>query len=300
MARSVDGAVDRRLANDRSPIQAHAVPELPEVETTRRHLAAALEGVTVVSAELRRDRMARRNERPVDVPERLAGRAVRSVGRLGKFIVVDLDGDLRWVIHLGMSGRLRIVDPSEPLEAHANLVVDLSSGQQVRFVDPRTFGFAAVWTPDEWEASSMPGIGRDAFDDLPTVDELAAALAGRTAPIKALLLDQRIVAGLGNIYADEVLFRAGVHPRRAGGQVSRDEVERIRAAVRPVLEAGIQHGGTSLDDLAYLLPDGRAGDYLSRLLAYGRTGEPCLTCGTPIERVVVAQRSSHFCPTCQM
>lgn len=275
------------------------VPELPEVETTRRHLAAALDGVTIVAAELRRDRVARRNQRPLDVPERLVGRSIRSVGRLGKFIVVDLDEDLVWVIHLGMSGRLRIADRSEPLEAHANLVVDLSSGRQVRFVDPRTFGFAAVWTPDEWEASSMPAIGRDALDDLPSVDELAVAFAGRTAPIKALLLDQRILAGLGNIYADEVLFRAGVHPRRQAGLVTPAELAKLHAAIGPVLEAGIQHGGTSLDDLAYLLPDGRAGDYLSRLLAYGRTGEPCVTCGTPIERVTVAQRSSHFCPECQ-
>lgn len=276
------------------------MPELPEVETTRRHLADALEGVHILSAELARDRMARRNRRPSDVPERLAGRAVSRVGRIGKFIVVELDHDLRWVIHLGMSGRLRIVDPTEPMERHANLVVWLSSGLQVRFVDPRTFGFTAVWTPEEWDESAMPALGPDALEDLPSSDEFGRSLAGRTAPIKALLLDQRILAGLGNIYADEVLIRARVHPRRPGGSLSPEEVRRLRQAVRPVLEAGIQYGGTSLDDLAYLLPDGRAGEYLSRLLAYGRTGLPCNACGTPIERIVIAQRSSHFCPTCQI
>jgi formamidopyrimidine-DNA glycosylase len=275
------------------------MPELPEVETTRRHLAAVLEGASIIRVQLRRDRMARRNHRPADVVDRLTGRTVSAVGRLGKFIVIDVEGDLRWVIHLGMSGRIRIVDTVEPLEVHANLVVELDSGGEIRLIDPRTFGFVAVWTPEEWDASTMTGIGRDALDDLPSAEELGSALAGRTAPVKALLLDQRILAGLGNIYADEVLIRAGVHPRRPAGMLTRSEVTKLHGAVIPVLEAGIQHGGTSLDDLAYLLPDGRAGEYLSRLWAYGRTGEPCPVCGTPIERTIVAQRSSHFCPKCQ-
>jgi formamidopyrimidine-DNA glycosylase len=275
------------------------MPELPEVETTRRHLADAVEGATITAVVLRRDRTARRNSQPADVAERLTGRKVEKVGRIGKFIVSDVDGDLRWVLHLGMSGRLRIVEPSEPLEAHANLVIDLDNGLQVRLIDPRTFGFSAVWTPEEWEASSMVDLGRDAFDDLPSTPELAEALGRRHAPIKALLLDQRIIAGLGNIYADEVLIRAGIHPRRPANTLTVDDVGRIHDAVRPVLEAGIRYGGTSLDDLAYLLPDGRAGEYLSRLWAYGRTGLPCPTCGTPIERTVIAQRSTHFCPACQ-
>ncbi len=275
------------------------MPELPEVETTRRHLAVALEGATVERVDLRRDRMARRNHRPADVVDRLSGRRVFTVGRIGKFIVVELDGDLRWVIHLGMSGRIRIVDTTEPLEPHANLVVELDSGIEVRLIDPRTFGFVAVWTPEEWDASTMSGLGRDGLNDLPSAGDLAAAFAERKAPIKALLLDQRIVAGLGNIYADEVLIRAGVHPRRAAGTLTPSEITKLHSAIGPVLEAGIQHGGTSLDDLAYLLPDGRAGEYLSRLWAYGRTGEQCLVCGTPIERTIVAQRSSHYCPACQ-
>jgi formamidopyrimidine-DNA glycosylase len=276
------------------------MPELPEVETTRRHLAVALDGQLISAVELRRDRMARRNHHPSDIGDRLTGRTVRRVGRLGKFIVIDVEGDLRWVIHLGMSGRIRIVDRSEPLETHANLVVDVATGSQIRLIDPRTFGFVAVWTPEEWDASTMPAIGRDAYDDLPTAVELADVLCNRTAPIKALLLDQRIAAGLGNIYADEVLIRAGVHPRRAAGTLTSSEILKLHDAIRPVLEAGIQHGGTSLDDLAYLLPDGRAGEYLSRLWAYGRTGDPCVTCGTRIEKTIVAQRSSHYCPSCQV
>jgi formamidopyrimidine-DNA glycosylase len=164
-------------------------------------------------------------------------------------------------------------------------------------VDPRTFGFVAVLTSDE--LSTQLHLGRDAFGDLPRSRELERTLSERTAAIKSLLLDQRILAGLGNIYADEVLYRAGVRPTRPGGAVNSSEVKKLRAAIRPVLQAGISAGGTSLNDLAYLLPDGRAGDYLERLRVYGREGEPCRRCGTPIERVVVGGRSSFYCPQCQ-
>jgi formamidopyrimidine-DNA glycosylase len=275
------------------------MPELPEVETTRRHLVPALEGRRIVDVVLRRDRMARRNARPADVVDRLRGRRVRRVGRVGKFIIIDLDGDLTWVMHLGMSGRVRVVEPSEPLDAHTHLSVTTDEGVEVRLVDPRTFGFVAVFTPEELAADSIAALGPDALDQPRTADDLGAVLAGRTAPIKNLLMDQRVIAGLGNIYVDEVLHRAGIRPTRPAGELTPDEVAGIVAGIRGVLAAGIQMGGTSLDDLAYLLPDGRAGEYLDRLLVYGRTDQPCLTCGTPIERVVVGQRSSHFCPVCQ-
>ena len=275
------------------------MPELPEVETTRRHLAPALEGRRIVDAVLRRDRMARRNARPEDVAERLRGREVQRVGRVGKFILIDVDGDLTWVIHLGMSGRVRVVDPSEPLDPHTHLSVITDEGVEVRLVDPRTFGFVAVFTPEELAADSIAALGPDALDEPRTADDLGGVLAGRTAPIKSLLMDQRVIAGLGNIYVDEILHRAGVRPTRPAGELTPDEVAGIVTGIPGVLAAGIQMGGTSLDDLAYLLPDGRAGEYLDRLLVYGRTDLPCLTCGTPIQRVVVGQRSSHFCPVCQ-
>lgn len=275
------------------------MPELPEVETTRRAIAPALEGARLVEVEVRRDRMARRNDRPRDVEERLIGRLVRTVGRLGKFIVTDVEGDLRWVLHLGMSGRMQLAVPDDPVVPHTNFVARTDAGAELRFIDPRTFGFVAVYTPEEWESSTMRQLGRDAFDDLPTARELSERLAGRSAAIKALLLDQRIVAGIGNIYADEILFRARIHPLRPAGSLTAEEVKRLRSAVRPVLSDGLKHGGTSLDDLAYLLPDGRAGEYTERLRVYGRDGEPCRRCGSPIERVVVSQRSSHYCPRCQ-
>lgn len=275
------------------------MPELPEVESTRRHLAPVLEGAVIERVEVRRDRMARRNQRPSDVVDRLSGRRVTRVGRRGKFLVIDVSGDITWVMHLGMSGRMEIADPGDPERPHTNVVVATDGGLEVRLVDPRTFGFVAAFTPDELPTSGLGRIGPDALDDPPTGPRLAGLLAGRTAPVKALLLDQRLLAGLGNIYADEVLFRAGIHPATPGGSVGASGSDRLAASVVPVLEDGIAHGGTSLDDLAYLLPDGRAGEYLDRLSVYGRTGLPCRRCGTPIERSVIAQRSTHFCPTCQ-
>ncbi len=248
---------------------------------------------------LRRDRMARRNQRPRDVIDRLVGRRVEKVGRRGKFLIIDVEGDLTWVIHLGMSGRMRVVRDSEMLEPHAHLVVTTDRGDEVRLIDPRTFGFVAVFTPEELAADSMAGLGRDALDDLPTAAELARVMGARRATVKTLLLDQHILAGLGNIYADEVLFRAGIRPTRAGGDISPGEVEALVAAIPEVLMEGLAMGGTSLDDLAYLLPDGRAGEYLHRLRVYGRTDQPCLVCGNPIERMVIGARASHFCPRCQ-
>ena len=275
------------------------MPELPEVEATRRHLEPAVVGRTIAHVDVRRERMVRRNERPVDVVDRLTGTAISALGRHGKFLLGMLSGDLVWVTHLGMSGRLSLAEAGEPEVPHTNVVVRLDDGVEVRFVDPRTFGFIAVWTDDEYAASSVADLGPDALTDLPEADDLAARLADRTAPIKALLLDQRLVAGLGNIYADEVLWRARVAPTRPGGSLTPDEITEVRSAVVPVLADGLRHGGTSLDDLAYLLPDGRAGEYLDRLAVYGREDEPCRRCGGAIERSVVRQRSSFWCRSCQ-
>lgn len=275
------------------------MPELPEVETTRRSLAPVLEGATLVDVSLRHPRTGRRNTRPSDVPDRLLGKRVNRLGRLGKFIMADVEGDLTWVMHLGMSGRMEISELCEPEQIHTHFVVQTDADQLVRFVDPRTFGFIAVLTPDELAASSFSDLGPDALDNLPTSRHLAERMAGRVVAIKTLLLDQRVLAGLGNIYADEVLSRARVHPARQSGSLTMDEVKAVRKHIRPVLEAGLKHGGTSLDDLAYLIPDGRTGDYLRRLRVYGRDGEPCRTCGTTIDKVVLGGRSSHFCPSCQ-
>jgi formamidopyrimidine-DNA glycosylase len=274
------------------------MPELPEVETTRRHLAPVVEGALITGVEVRRPRMARRNERPADVAERLTGRHVERLGRRGKFLIGDLSGEMAWVSHLGMSGRFAVAAPGTPEAPHTNVVIHLHERPEVRLVDPRMFGFVAAFTPDELDVA-LAAVGPDALDALPRRPRLEAVLRGRRAPIKALLLDQRLVAGLGNIYADEVLHRARIAPERPGGSLRPEEVAALRSAIGVVLRAGLRHGGTSLDDLAYLLPDGRTGDYLSRLAVYGREGDRCRRCGGEIERLVLRGRSSHWCRGCQ-
>jgi formamidopyrimidine-DNA glycosylase len=277
--------------------QETVLPELPEVEMTRRHLESVMVERVFEEVTVGHQRTARRNSSPEEVVSRLEGRRVEAVDRVGKFLVVRLDDDQTMVAHLGMSGRWSVNgDVDEP---HTHFVARLDDGSVVKFVDPRTFGFVAVYDTEDVAASGLGRLGPDAWVDPPEAKELAARLAARSAPIKALLLDQGPISGLGNIYADEALHLAGIHPLTPGGELTVDDLERLLDAVRAVLGAAIDKGGTTLDDLAYLLPDGRAGDNLGRLRVYGRTDLPCLTCGTPIERVVVRARSTHFCPHCQ-
>lgn len=273
------------------------MPELPEVESTRRHLEPVLVGATIADVSVARPRMLRRQTRPMDFADRSRGRRILHLGRRGKFMLWHLDGDLTTVVHLGMSGRIQVAGVGDDPPPHTNVVWTLAEAE-VRLVDPRTFGFAACVTDDELD-ELLAGVGRDALTDLPSASELAALFEGRSAPIKALLLDQRVIAGLGNIYADEVLHGAGIHPMRPAGGLAGPELAALVAEVPGVLDRALADGGTSLDDLAYLLPDGRAGEYVSRLAVYGRVGEPCRVCGSRIERAVVAQRSTHWCPTCQ-
>lgn len=275
------------------------MPELPEVETVRRSLAPALEGATISSVQVSHPRMLRRQPRPRDFVDRLSGRTIRKVGRHGKFLVTDLEGDLRWVMHLGMSGRVLLVEPGSDRSLHTHVVIGADRSVEMHFIDPRTFGFVAAFTPEEFAAQPLATLGPDALTALPRYPVLAEAMSGRTVAVKTLLLNQSFLAGLGNIYADEVLHRARVRPDRSAGSLERVEIRAIRAAIGPVLEAGLKYGGTSLNDLAYLLPDGRAGEYLQRLRVYGREGEPCRRDGAPIVRSVINARSSFWCRECQ-
>jgi formamidopyrimidine-DNA glycosylase len=243
--------------------------------------------------------MLRRQEQPTDFHNRLRGRRVHRLDRHGKFLLARLDDDLVWVTHLGMSGRVEIDDRDAVATPHTQVKVTLDSGTEFRLVDPRTFGFVVAYTLGELERSTLGRLGPDALTDLPRSRDLLDRLDGRTAPIKALLLDQSMVAGLGNIYADEVLYRARLSPLRPGGALSSDEVVRLRRAIVVTLSAALRHGGTSLDDLAYLLPDGRTGDFTARLSVYGRGDQPCRRCGHTIRREVLRQRSAHWCPQCQ-
>jgi formamidopyrimidine-DNA glycosylase len=256
-------------------------------------------GRRLVAVRVAHPRTARLNASPRELEERLVGRTVLSLGRRGKFIVGGLDEGEVLVAHLGMSGRFSLTDPTAELIPHTHGVIDLDDGVQVRFVDPRTFGFLAVVDEADLGDSPLARLGPDAWDEPPSAIELMARLSGRTAAIKALLLDQGPVAGLGNIYADEVLHAARIHPLTPGGALTRPAAKRLVAAMRSVLYEAIESGGTTLDDLAYLLPDGTAGENLDRLAVYGRAGLPCPVCGTPVERIVVRQRSTHFCPKCQ-
>ncbi len=275
------------------------MPELPEVESIRRHLEPVVVGRRITTVEVGRPRMLRRQPNPADFAARLRGCRIQRLSRHGKFLVADLTGDLSWITHLGMSGRIVLAAPGDAREPHTHVVVQLTGGVEVRFVDPRTFGFVAVYTPDELAGTSLQRLGPDALEGLPPARELGARLAGRTAPIKPLLLDQGIVAGVGNIYADEALHRAGIDPHRPGGSLDREELVRLRRGIKGALGAGLRWGGTTLETSPYLLPDGRAGENLERLRAYGREDEPCPRCGAPIVREVLRQRSTYWCPGCQ-
>jgi len=273
------------------------MPELPEVEITRRHLESAMVGHVLTSVEVRHDRTARYNSSPAEVATRLVGRRVTAVGRHGKFLRFSLDDGQLMVAHLGMSGRWSIDAGEEAPHTHFRAVLD--DGSEVEFVDPRTFGFVAVYDEEEIGETGLARLGPDAWSNTPSPETLCDRLKGRTAPIKALLLDQGPISGLGNIYADEALFRAGIHPLTPGGRLDVEDCGRLLDAIRVVLQDAIENGGTTLDDLAYLLPDGNAGENMSTLHVYGREGEACDNCGRPIERIVVRARSTHFCPDCQ-
>ncbi len=280
------------------------MPELPEVESTRRALVPDLEGKVINRVEVARARMVRRQENPADFVLRLEGRRIHRLWRHGKFLMADVGQDVDgpefvWVTHLGMSGRIQVASAAEEVVKHTNVLVELEDGTQFRFVDPRTFGFVAVWTPEELEETSIGLLGPDALTALPGSAGLGVSLAGRSAPIKALLLDQNVIAGVGNIYADESLHRAAISPHREGGSLDSDELKRLRLGIKRSLAAGLKWGGTSLDDLAYLLPDGRAGQYTARLRAYGREGERCRRCRSTIRRDVIRQRSTFWCEGCQ-
>ncbi len=275
------------------------MPELPEVETVRRALQQAVVGARVSAARVCHPRTARRHPGATAVEDRLVDRRVLRANRIGKFLLLELDSDLTWVIHLGMSGRIRLVSRPTPLDLHTRFWADMDPGPSLRFVDPRTFGFVAVFTPRELTESTLARLGPDAWKKLPPSEWLSERMARRSIAVKSLLLDQRFLAGLGNIYADEVLHRAGIHPAQPAGTLSDEEVGRLRSQVRPVLSEAIARGGTSLDDLAYLLPDGKAGAFLRYLRVYGREGRPCRSCGEFIRRMVIGARSSRYCPACQ-
>jgi len=277
-------------------LRCRTVPELPEVETVRRSLLPHLTGRRVVGVEASRIRL-RLGIEPEEWRS-FEGVLVRSIARHGKYLVL-LSDEVSAVLHLGMSGRLSIAEPKTPRGRHTHLVLGLDSGRELRFVDPRRFGSAVVRpTGGVLLAPPLVLVGAD-----PLVDTAGAFLrqaAARTrVPIRNLLLDQTVLAGIGNIYANEALARAGIHPGRAACGLSRRRVERLVESVRSVLLEAIEAGGTTLEDGGFADVTGDAGSFAVDLAVYGRADQPCRGCGRPIQRIVISSRSAFFCPRCQ-
>jgi len=269
------------------------MPELPEVETIARGLAPELQGRTVAEVVVREPRLRTRVAR--DFATRLRGRTLGRMGRTGKYLVTPLDDGARWLVHLGMTGRLTIGGAHRLPILHDHVELRLDDGRTLVYNDPRRFGRLDVL--DAAALARVVGPGIDALDPSLTGDWLFEHSRGRRTSMKALLMDQREIAGLGNIYVSELLHRAGVRPRRRAARLTRDEAARTIVAMRAVLEEAIARGGSSISDYR----DGfdNAGSYQDDHLVYDRAGEPCRRCATPIRAVVIVGRSSFYCPTCQ-
>lgn len=296
----------RPIISDSQPypsIESPPLPELPEVETVRRGLAPIFEGRTLARVEQRRPDL--RRPFPVDFAARLTGRRVQAVRRRAKYMLWDLDDGWSLIIHLGMSGRMVLANswPAAP-GPHEHVIFAADSGKTATFSDPRRFGLM-----DLAETVGLPGhplfagLGPEPLGNGFSGPALAARMAGRKSPLKAVLLDQKVVAGLGNIYVAEALFLAGLNPRRPAAEVSADEVERLAQAVRSVLERAIAAGGSSLRD--YVQADGELGYFQHDFSVYDREGRACPGCDCDVaatggvQRIVQAGRSTFYCPTRQ-
>lgn len=273
------------------------MPELPEVETIRRELCdlvgLRIERTTVLTPQLIRcpgaDRFA----------VEATGKVISAVDRRGKYLLVRLEPERDLVVHLRMAGRLYINRPDDPVEKHTHVIFDLSDGRQLRYIDLRHFGqICLVARGDYGELGLLNRLGPEPLSADFTAAYLRAGLARRRGPIKSALLDQEFIAGIGNIYADESLFRARIRPDRPAASLTRAEADRLRRAIRETLMEALTFGGTTFS--TYRRADGRAGEFAAELKVYGRAGEPCQRCGR--ERIVrrrIGGRSAHYCPACQ-
>ncbi len=309
------------------------MPELPEVETIARGLAKRVTGDVVESVWLGQKKEPLKSSATA-IATTLENSRISAVRRMGKHIVFDLDrvgrtllsaksrradrklkgtavtstqapsiasaeadrsvrptnGKAQWIVHLGMTGSLRICEPQTEVVKHTHAILRLSSGRELRFVDPRRFGRLSVAQAGDFDAAGIEPLEAD-------LDRFLALFHGRKTPIKSALLNQKLLRGVGNIYADESLFRAGLRPRRRASTITRDQFSELLAAIKEVLKEAIALGGSSISD--YVDADGEEGFFQLQHRVYGREGEPCLVCKTPIKRVVIAGRSSHYCPKCQ-
>jgi formamidopyrimidine-DNA glycosylase len=282
------------------------MPELPEVETIARGLARRVSGDVIESIWLGQ------KPEPLKSPAREIAAAlehsrIATVRRMGKHIVFDLEQDgarrtrsvrpapanpvqAQWIVHLGMTGRLQVCEPQSEILKHTHAILKLASGREVRFVDPRRFGRLSVARSGGFDAGGIEPLEAD-------LDRFLALFRGRKTPIKSALLNQKLLRGVGNIYADESLFRSGIRPRRRASTITRDQLTKLLASVKEVLREAIALGGSSISD--YVDADGEEGFFQLQHRVYGREGEPCLVCKTSVKRIVIAGRSSHYCPQCQ-
>lgn len=290
------------------------MPELPEVETTRAGLAPHLLGRRIAAVTLRRADL--RWPIPAEIADVLPGQTISAVRRRAKYLLIDT-GPGSALLHLGMSGSLRVLPAQTPVRAHDHVDLELAAphgttlgedrpAQVLRFNDPRRFG-CLLWQPRGETHPLLAGLGPEPLPDEDTAsiggapafsgDYLYALSRGRRAPVKSFLMDQRVVVGVGNIYAAEALFAAGISPLRAAGQVSRERYGRLAAAVQAILRHAIARGGTTLRD--FISPDGAPGYFEQELSAYGRGGEPCRQCGRPLKHALIGQRATAWCGHCQ-
>jgi len=273
------------------------MPELPEVETIARGLARSVSGDVIESIWLGN------KPEPLKSPAREIAAAlehsrIAAVRRMGKHIVFDLEQhsvrptpaslQAQWIVHLGMTGRLQVCEPQAEVLKHTHAILKLASGRELRFVDPRRFGRLSV--AQNFDAGGIEPLEAD-------LDRFLALFRGRKTPIKSALLNQKLLRGVGNIYADESLFRAGIRPRRRASTITRHQLATLLAAVKEVLREAIALGGSSISD--YVDADGEEGFFQLQHRVYGREGEACLVCKKPIKRIVIAGRSSHYCAKCQ-
>jgi formamidopyrimidine-DNA glycosylase len=276
------------------------MPELPEVETIARGLDRRVAGDVIDSIWLGQKPEPLKSAAR-EIAAALEHSRISAVRRMGKHIVFDLErksvrpaktgpNQAQWIVHLGMTGRLQVCEPQAEVLKHTHAILKLASGRELRFVDPRRFGRLSVARAGDFEAGGIEPLEAD-------LDRFLALFRGRKTPIKSALLNQKLLRGVGNIYADESLFRAGLRPRRRASTITREQLAKLLASVKEVLREAIALGGSSVSD--YVDADGEEGFFQLQHRVYGREGEPCLVCKTPIKRIVIAGRSSHYCAKCQ-
>ena len=269
------------------------MPELPEVETTRRGIEPHLLGHTIAGAIVRNPRL--RWPVPEDLDAKVHGQQILQVRRRAKYLIIDLESGFL-LLHLGMSGNLRVVPANTPLRPHDHVDLLLDDGFVLRLHDPRRFG-ALLWYPAGSEPALLANIGPEPLSPAFDGAYLAARARGKQQAVKQFIMDAQVVAGVGNIYANEALYRAGVDPARAAGRISGTRYARLAQAIKTVLQEAIEAGGTTLRDFS--APSGKPGYFVLSLQVYGREGEPCAHCGNAIRQTRIGQRSTFHCPKCQ-